>query len=137
MRILIVEDQADIRDVLYETLTDAGHAVSLAGTFGEGRVAIEAAGNGGFTWDLLLTDLVLPGGSGLDLARLARSLGVPVLLCSGHPGQMAALDESGIPFLRKPFTLQDMLDQIAAATAPPAPDSERGAVEPSNSAEPG
>ncbi len=121
MRILIVEDQADIRAVLRETLADAGHEVTLAANYDEGAGALTGAAQSGAGWDLLLTDLLLPGGSGLALAALARAQGGRVLLCSGHPRQLEELERLGIAHLRKPFPLRHLLDQIDAVTAAPPP----------------
>jgi DNA-binding response OmpR family regulator len=124
MRILIVEDQADIRDVLHETFTEAGHTVTLAANVQQAEAALAAGGpDAPDGVHLLLTDLLLPGGSGLALAAGARARGIRVLLCSGHPDQMADLAQRGIPLLHKPFTLQHLLDQVAAVMA--APDMRR------------
>ncbi len=121
MRILIVEDVAEIRDILWEALSEASHSVDLAAAYPKGsEMLTDCLQPGGKPWDLLLTDLDLPGGSGWDLALHARALGTPVPLCLGHPTQMA-MAARGIPYLRKPFTLSGVLDQVTAATAQPMP----------------
>lgn len=123
MRILLVEDQFDIRDVLYETLSDAGHSVTLAANYTQAVAALtpapDAPPDQGGGWDLLLTDLLLPGGSGFDLAVRAQAQSIRVLLCSGHPEQLYDLEQRGIPHLRKPFTLRHLLDQVEAVMAMP------------------
>jgi hypothetical protein len=72
MKILLVEDHADSADVLAMLLRNHGYAVKIAGGVGEAmRIASEAADD---RFDVLLCDLGLPDGSGLDLMRHLKSL---------------------------------------------------------------
>ncbi len=122
MRILVVEDHADVRDVLREMFIEAGHRVELAADVPGAEAALASPGPAGAPpWDLLLADLVLPGGSGLDLAARAHVLGVRALLCSGHPHGMEVLERRAIPYLPKPFTLRQLLEQVAAVMDRPLP----------------
>ena len=120
MRILIVEDQADIRDVLCEILSQAGHVITSTTNYHEAAALLAAPGAAGWC-DLMVSDVVLPGGSGHDLAAQARSRGVRVLLCSGHPERLAELELLGVAHLRKPFTLRCLLVRVGDLLAAPAP----------------
>ncbi len=115
MRVLLVEDDPAVRETLSDVLVEAGHTVGAVGTFAEAVAALERD-----PWDVLLADLVLPGGSGLDLAARARARGVGVVLCSGHPAHIAQLHGHNIIHLTKPFSttaLEVALDAAAPAGA--------------------
>jgi FixJ family two-component response regulator len=64
---------------------------------------------------LLITNVRLPSGDGRDLEKLARVMGVPVLLISAHPQD---IDECGdVAFLQKPFRLRDLEREVARLLA--------------------
>jgi signal transduction histidine kinase/CheY-like chemotaxis protein len=112
---LVVEDDAQVRRVVRRHLVALGYAVIEAADGVEGRRMLDGVGE----IDLLLTDVVMPGGvDGRDLARYARELRrVPqVLLMSGYASGDA--EAGGIPLLPKPFTK----GQLAAALAGDAGD---------------
>jgi two-component system cell cycle sensor histidine kinase/response regulator CckA len=119
--ILVTEDDPDLRGLLSETLVGRGYSVVEAGSPAEARQVVTSHG----PIDLLLTDLIMPGGSGRDLARWMRahSPAVRVLYMSGYgqPGRGdGALLGPGDPFLAKPFTRQQLLqivDTLLGATA--------------------
>ena len=107
---LVVEDDAQVRRVVRRHLVALGYAVIEAADGVEGRRMLDGVGD----IDLLLTDVVMPGGvDGRDLARYARDLRrVPqVLLMSGYANGDA--ESPGIPLLPKPFTK----GQLSAALA--------------------
>jgi signal transduction histidine kinase len=114
--ILVAEDDPDVRSLLCDTLIARGYTVVEAGGVGEAtRAARQHAGS----IDLLLTDLVMPGGSGRELARqIATSkprLRVLYMSGFGDAGrQGSALLEPGDPFLAKPFTSRQLLDAVSA-----------------------
>jgi CheY-like chemotaxis protein len=66
LHILLVEDHPDSRDLLAFYLRSEGHDVEVAGTVKEGAVALEEQ-----TWDLLMSDVGLPDGSGWDMLQAA------------------------------------------------------------------
>ncbi len=109
-RILLCEDDADVRGFSRETLDDLGYDVIEAG---DANSALDAMRSNGRI-DLLFTDIVLPGGrTGADLARDARALqaDVKVLFATGYA--RTALDErqdsvSGIDLLMKPFGVEEL-----------------------------
>jgi PAS domain S-box-containing protein len=84
LRILLVEDHADTAEAMAELLRLLGHRVTTAGGIEEARVAVEAGtSNGGF--DLVVSDLGLPDGSGLDLMReLSSRFGLRGIALSGY-----------------------------------------------------
>lgn len=110
MRILIAEDEPDVRDVLAAMLTEFGHDVALAPNCGMATQQLAET-----RYDLVLTDLVMPDGSGLALARQAQARGIATVLCTGHPGEVVRLEADGIEVLQKPFTLQSLLRVIDRA----------------------
>jgi len=102
--ILMVEDNSDVRQATAEVLEALGYKVVVAK---DGKTALEVLRSDA-TIDLVLTDLVMPGGmSGYDLAREMRRLGaaLPVLVMSGYSpsptGAMGAEFDCG--FIAKPF----------------------------------
>ena len=109
MRVLLVEDDAAVREALGDLLIEAGHAVTSVGTFGEAAELLERA-----PCDVLLADLMLPGGSGLDLATQARTQGLGAVLCSGHPARIEQLRGRGIVYLVKPFSAEALEAALTA-----------------------
>ena len=104
--ILLVEDQETVRGLVSRVLRSAGYSVIQAGN---GTQALALADSEGSAIDLLVTDMVMPGMSGRELAaRLtARREGLRVLFISGYaphaiPGE--GVPDSGVAFLQKPFS---------------------------------
>jgi len=106
-RVLIVEDEEQVRVLLESVLRDAGYDVCAAGCVAE---AMETAGRMGQV-DLLVTDVAMPGGSGLVLAHRLRELhpGVGVVFISGYPERWDAAGTPGARFLQKPFSMDVLL----------------------------
>ena len=112
--ILLTEDEDDVRELLDDMLTTHGFKVLVAANAGE---ALTRAGQFHGTIDLLLTDVVMPGGTGRDLARQLTAVRpeIRVLYMSGYPEHGAppgSVLEPGVPFLSKPFTRDLLLDKI-------------------------
>jgi PAS domain S-box-containing protein len=114
--ILVVEDEELLRSLVRRMLQRAGYTVLAAGD-GESAEALLTAHPGEL--DLLLTDVVLPGKNGREVADMVVGLrpGTPVIFMSGYTEDAivhhGVLNE-GINFLEKPFTRQDLLDRITA-----------------------
>ena len=117
--ILLAEDEEEVRALLRELLESHGHTVLEANGPAQG-VAVAAAFDGHI--DLLLTDVVMPGGTGADLARavVATRPDIKVLYMSGYPEigappkgftEPGVLDP-GVPFLSKPFTRDVLLAKL-------------------------
>jgi len=102
-RVLVVEDQSDVREVLQRLLESLGLEVAIAvdGDRGRDYLTTQPAP------DLLITDIVMPGSfDGHEVAALARKLHpeLAILIISGY----AKSHDSDFPFLRKPFSLNDL-----------------------------
>jgi two-component system, cell cycle sensor histidine kinase and response regulator CckA len=112
--ILLAEDEEDVRTLLCELLESHGHRVLEAGSPAN-ALAVSDGYRGHI--DLLLTDVVMPGGTGRELARqlTARRPDLKVLYISGYPehGSPGRVLESGVPFLPKPFTRDLLLAKLA------------------------
>jgi two-component system cell cycle sensor histidine kinase/response regulator CckA len=116
--ILLVEDEAFVREVASEVLSSAGYRVLAAKDAAEAwRIFDEADPE----IDLLLTDVILPGEDGRRLAERLRGRNrlLPVLLATGYGEHMAR--EAGEPCLAKPFSSEDLLGKVRELleTAPP------------------
>ena len=114
MKILVVEDNAETRDLLRRTLEESGHSVSPASGV---VVAMRAAETGAF--DLAIVDVMLPDGSGVDLCRKLRARGVrvPILFLTARgevEDRVAGLDAGGDDYLRKPFAIAELRARIRA-----------------------
>ena len=79
MRILLVEDERDVRLILEHVLIDAGYAVDTAETASGARELLD-----GGSYDVLLADARLPDGTGMDLCDAAAELGVKCLVMTGY-----------------------------------------------------
>jgi DNA-binding response OmpR family regulator len=113
-RVLVVEDDAAIREVVVDALTWGGYEPVAAAVFAEGlELAMRAP------VDLLLLDLVLPGGDGLELlaeARLARpTLPVIVVTARGREeDRVRGLELGADDYVVKPFSVRELLARVAA-----------------------
>jgi CheY-like chemotaxis protein len=118
-KILLVDDEAMIREVLAQQLTDAGFEVVVASGGAEALALGESE-----TIDAVVTDLSMPGIDGLEIIRglQARSPGLPAVLLTGYAGDETALALSGamsgtFSLLRKPVTEAQLLDRLHAMLA--------------------
>ncbi|MCZ7663993.1 MAG: ATP-binding protein [Thermoleophilia bacterium] len=113
--VLVVEDEPTVRFLAARILAQHGYRVLEAGSFEEG---LAAAGEHGGSIDLLLSDVILPGMSGRQLAEeLARRQQIPpaVLYMSGYTKNAIVHDgrlDEGIDFLEKPFTPEALLRKV-------------------------
>jgi CheY-like chemotaxis protein len=111
--ILLAEDEAFVRKAAGEALQSAGYKVLTAGSAAQ---ALEAHHNTGGQVDLLLSDLIMPGISGHELANelLVLCPNVRILLMSGYAEQLALcqLSSSGRKYLAKPFSIPVLLRRV-------------------------
>lgn len=111
-RILLAEDDNDLRRFLVKALEKAGHQVTA---FGEGASAYEEIKQAAF--DLLLTDIVMPEMDGIELARRAAELdpALKIMFITGFAA-VALNPDSKAPkeakILSKPFHLRDLVDEV-------------------------
>jgi CheY-like chemotaxis protein len=118
-RILFVDDEASIARLAQVMLKTLGHTAVTFGKPADGLAAL-AAEPGGF--DLVITDLTMPGMTGVDLARGVRAVrpDIPIILSSGYADEVPeeTLKTLGIvEVLPKPFQMQALGAAIARATA--------------------
>ena len=117
-RVFVVDDEAPVRRALARLLRAAGYEVA---TFANASEFLrEAAGDPGPC--CVLTDLMMPGLSGLDLQDelRARNMDMPIVFLSGHadvPAGVRAMKEGAVDFLQKPVPEDELLATIAAAHA--------------------
>ena len=126
-RVLLAEDDAGVRGLMTDVLVSQGHTVLAAE---HPMQALEIASRTGPV-DVLVTDVIMPGMSGRELARRIqqRQPGLPVLFVSGYAGEALARHggiSHGERFLQKPFSERALLDSVAAAledeSGKPGPD---------------
>jgi CheY-like chemotaxis protein len=111
-KILIVEDQTEVRSQIADALNEIGHTVMEAGDGTAGLKVLES----GEPLDLLITDVGLPGMSGLQLAEAARAAqpNLPILLITGYAGKSLGTSQlaPNMEVLRKPFTLEELAARV-------------------------
>ncbi|WP_080802713.1 response regulator transcription factor [Arabiibacter massiliensis] len=117
-RILVIEDDTDINDVVATSLTKAGYACTQAFSGSEARLLLaNGAAAGGAPFDLVITDLMLPGASGEDLVREIRARSdAPIIVVSARtaPGDKVELLKLGADdYLAKPFDLDELHARVA------------------------
>ncbi|CAB3674851.1 Protein-glutamate methylesterase/protein-glutamine glutaminase [Achromobacter deleyi] len=117
-RILVVDDEVGIRELLSEILYDEGHTVELAENAAQARAARLR-----MRPDLVLLDIWMPDTDGVSLLKEWGSQGLldmPVIMMSGHATIDTAVEATRIgamDFLEKPITLQRLLKTVAAGLA--------------------
>ncbi|HHL40320.1 MAG TPA: hybrid sensor histidine kinase/response regulator [Deltaproteobacteria bacterium] len=120
-RVLLVEDEGDVRRFAGRALRENGYVVFDAATAGEAAELFERE-DGEF--HLVFSDVVLTDRNGIQLVGQLRAVrpGLPVLLCSGytdHKSQWKSIEEKGYPFLSKPYTLEELLTKVKTAIRDP------------------
>ncbi|HEX8440911.1 response regulator, partial [Archangium sp.] len=119
LRVLLVEDDEDVRSSASELMDLLGHEVLAVTSAEEARGAMAASG-----FDVLFTDVSLPGASGVDLAREVadRKTGMKVILASGHGNVALPRGEApleGVVVLPKPYSLPQIQEALEQAVALP------------------
>lgn len=117
-RILVIEDDIDINDVVATSLQKAGYACEQAFSGSEARLLLKtAAMEGEAPFDLVVTDLMLPGASGEDLVREIRNRSdAPIIVVSARTGtndKVELLKLGADDYLTKPFDLDELHARIA------------------------
>jgi two-component system, cell cycle sensor histidine kinase and response regulator CckA len=117
-RVLLVEDDDEVRELLIDVLNSHGLRVTPVGS-AEEAITVEAQQ----TFDLLLTDIGLPGATGTELARQIRrrSPRLPILFISGQSGDIFGEDgelDSPRGFLQKPFSSRALVASLTELLQP-------------------
>ncbi|WP_310570499.1 response regulator, partial [Gemmatimonas sp.] len=113
-RILLVEDDDAVASATMRMLARASYVVARAG---DGQAGLDALASAALPYDLVITDVVMPGMSGADLAReiAVRYTMVKVLFISGYPDDdelVRDVAEYQLPFLAKPFSTAELLQTV-------------------------
>lgn len=114
MRLLLVEDEPGVRALLREALEEAGFAVDEAWGVEEAHGLLSA-----FPYDLLVLDLFLPDGDGLEVLRFAREKGMalPVLILTARDGpqdRVEGLEAGADDYVVKPFYPKEVVARARA-----------------------
>jgi PAS domain S-box-containing protein len=115
--VLLVEDEPSVRDMTQRILERAGYTVIASK---DGRVAIEALETRGAPVDILVSDVVMPNMSGIELAEwmLEKHPGTAIVLLSGYTAETLDLERllaRGARFVTKPLGSEEMLRAIHEA----------------------
>lgn len=120
MKILLVEDEPEMAQVLAEALGHHHFLTDHAATLSEAFEAIAQ-----YSYDLIILDRQLPGGDGIELIRSTRATGktYPVLVLSARgdiTDKILGLDEGADDYLAKPFDFSELLARIRALIRRPS-----------------
>lgn len=115
MKILLIEDEKGLREVIQQTLESEKYIVETASDFQSGLYKI-----GSYDYDCILVDIMLPGGNGLDLVREIKAMGKTeaLIIISAKDAiddKVAGLDLGADDYLTKPFHLAELHARIKAA----------------------
>ncbi len=116
-RILVAEDDADIRETLKDLLSGEGYAVETAS---DGVAALAAWKGAAEPFDLVVLDVMMPGKSGYDVCREIRAAGsrVAVLMLSAKSEEIdkvVGLELGADDYVTKPFGVRELLARVSAA----------------------
>ena len=114
MRVLLVEDDADVANFVRRGLTENAYAVDVVD---DGEAACEAASL--TPYDALILDLMIPGRNGIEVCRALRAEGihVPILMLTARDtvdDKIAGLDAGADDYLSKPFEFGELLARLRA-----------------------
>jgi two-component system phosphate regulon response regulator PhoB len=130
-RILVVEDEPAIAELIAMNLRHAGHEVVLAGDAVAAQAALDAE-----LPDLVLLDWMLPDQSGLTLARrwrgATRTKAMPIIMLTARaeePDKIAGLDAGADDYLTKPFSTNELQARIRAVLRRKLPEALDAAIE--------
>ncbi len=113
-RIMVVDDETSIRELVSQVLSNAGYEVSV---FENGHEALAEFERGPKRYDLVITDMTMPKMTGDRLARAVKEINpeIPVLLCTGFSETMSeekACSKGINKILNKPFLMNDLLKTV-------------------------
>jgi PAS domain S-box-containing protein len=112
-RVLLVEDNEGVGKFAAGLLKELGQAVTWVG---DGQAALKALNNDAEGFDLVFTDVVMPGINGLELAQLIQQQrpGLQIVLTSGYSHVIAEQGAQGFPLVRKPYSIDGLLAILAS-----------------------
>lgn len=112
MRVLLVDDNAELRDLVTRALVRDGHTVIAVGTVAGARAALAEGAA-----EVIVLDLGLPDGSGMDLCRSLRASGerVPIMMLTAQGAvarRVEGLESGADDFLAKPFAVAELRARV-------------------------
>ncbi len=110
-RLLLVEDDPDVRLIVEHVLVAAGHQVDAVGTMRGGIELLRAA----HPYDLVLTDERLPDGSGTEIADAATELGIKTIIMTGYAFMMSGGAKDRYEVLLKPLRPVEIVAAVERA----------------------
>ncbi|MGL4370404.1 MAG: ATP-binding protein [Spirochaetota bacterium] len=112
-KILVVDDEANLREIAAQMLTNIGYTVVTA-TDGEDALRVFSEDSG--SWDLVILDAIMPKMNGTETMIRIRELNpfAKIIFCSGYSSQQSEEDfrRDNIPFIRKPYRIQELAEII-------------------------
>jgi two-component system alkaline phosphatase synthesis response regulator PhoP len=122
-RVLVIEDELLVRELIEVNLQHAGYAPIVATAFADGLARLTSAAP-----DVAIVDVMLPGGDGFDLVRAARTRGVscPILMLTARAdtrSKVRGLDCGADDYLTKPFDMDELLARVRALLRRARPDA--------------
>jgi len=119
MRILLVEDDSELASVLVVGLSEHGFHVVREATFDDARSRTLLG-----TFDVIILDILLPGGNGFELCRMIRrrGIGTPVLMLTARDtvdDRVRGLDAGADDYLTKPFAFRELVARLHALSRRP------------------
>jgi two-component system OmpR family response regulator len=114
VRVLVIEDEARLAEVVARGLREEGYAADIAGRGEDALWMAQAA-----AYDAILLDVMLPGADGFEVCRRLRELGVwsPVLMLTARDAiedRVGGLDAGADDYLVKPFSFEELLARLRA-----------------------
>ena len=116
MKILIVEDEPSLREIMYRALVQEHYVVETAATYAEADAKVA-----GYSYDCILLDIMLPGEDGISILRRLRSLpdtaALPVILLTAKNTEydkVIGLDSGADDYIAKPFGMMELISRVNA-----------------------
>lgn len=114
MKLLIVEDEARMADLLRKGLTEEGHLATCAADGAEGLALAKS-----YEFDVIILDVMMPRLSGYDMAKRLRAekVGTPIVMLTARdsvPDIVRGLDVGADDYLTKPFSFDELLARLRA-----------------------
>ncbi len=114
MRILLIEDDSSLAELIRSGLEEHSIKVTVAYTFQDGRVQAMLG-----TFDVIVLDVMLPGGSGFDLCAYLRkrNIATPILMLTARNSvddRVSGLDSGADDYLAKPFAFRELVARLRA-----------------------
>jgi CheY-like chemotaxis protein len=115
-RILVVEDNPNVGEFAHQLLAELGHETSLAGDASEALERLEADPH---AFDLVFSDVVMPGMSGIELGHEVRRRWphLRVVLTSGYSHVLAQEGRHGFELLQKPYSVESLTAILRSRSA--------------------